>query len=160
MTRLLALLGVVALAGALVLGLAGCGSGASDGSTSIATTGTSQAASNAAFCSSLVNVQSALTDLKNVNPSDISLNELTQLASGLTTALSQLAAGAKDAVGVDSAALQSSFTQLTNDLRAIPGSGQGLSAGLASAQKALAPVQAALDDVKPECSSGGATVGG
>jgi ABC-type glycerol-3-phosphate transport system substrate-binding protein len=160
MSRVAALLGVIALAGALILGLAGCGSDASAGSTSVATTSTAQAASNAAFCSSLVDVQSAVTDIKNVNPSDISVTKLTQLASGLSTALTQLTAGAKDAVGVDSTALQSSFTQLKNDLLAIPGSGQGLSAGLASAQKALVPVQNALDDVKPECSSGGTTVGG
>ena len=160
MSRLAALLAVIALAGALVLGLAGCGSDSSAGSTSVATTSTAQAAANAAFCSSLVDVQSAVTDIKNTSPSDVSVTKITQLASGLSTALTQLTAGAKDAVGVDSAALQSSFTQLKDDLVAIPGSGQGLSAGLASAQKALVPVQNALDDVKPECSSGGTTVGG
>ena len=162
MPRLVTLMCLIAATGALVAGLAGCGSsggGSGGGSTSVATTGTSQAAANAAFCSSLVDVQSALTDLKNVNASDVTVTKLTQLASGLTTALAQLTAGGKEAVGIDSTALQNSFVQLKDDLLAIPGSGQGLSAGLASVKKALVPVQTALDDVKPNCASGGTTTG-
>ena len=161
MNRFVALLCVAAVTGGLVLGLSGCGStssGSADATTQ-AGTATGTAAANAAFCSSLVDVQSALTDVKNLNSSNISVSKLTTTVSSLTTALSQLAAGAKDAVGVDASALQSSFAQLKDDLLAIPGSGQGLSAGLASAQKALVPVQNQLNELKPECSSAGTTTG-
>lgn len=161
MNRFVALLCAAALTGGLVLGLSGCGSTSSSNadSTTQAGTATGTAAANAAFCASLVDVQSALTDVKNLNSSNISLLTLTTTVSSLTTALSELAAGAKDAAGVNASALQSSFAQLKDDLVAIPGSGQGLSAGLASAQKALQPVQDQLNELKPECSTDGTTTG-
>ncbi len=159
--RLVTIVCIAALTGALGLGLAGCGDddgGSAGGTTAATTTGTAttQDQANAAFCASLVDVQAAVTDVKNLDPSSVSVSSLTATATTLTTALSQLTAGAKEAVGIDSAELQSAFSQLKSDLLAIPGSASGLSAGLTAAQDAVAPVQAALDDVKPECSSGDA----
>lgn len=163
MRRLVALTCVVALAGGLTLGLSGCGDDSSSSSTTEATNtaaaGTQDQA-NAAFCASLVDVQAAVTDVKNLDPSTVSVSSLTNTVTTLTTALSQLSAGAKDAVDIDSSQLQDAFTQLKDDLAAIPGSGQGLSAGIASAKAALTPVEDALDDVKPDCpTTGGTTTG-
>lgn len=163
MRRLATIVCIAALGGGLMLGLAGCGDddGSADATTAAATTGTAttQDQANAAFCSSLVDVQAALTDVKNLDPSSVSVTSLTTTATTLTNALSQLSAGAKQAVGIDSDELQSAFAQLQTDLLAIPGNAGGLSAGLEEAQDALAPVQAALDDVRPECSSTGTTTG-
>ena len=154
---------IVAVAGGLTLGLSGCGDDSSSSSTTEAatsTTATTQDQANAAFCASLVDVQAAVTDVKNLDPSTVSVSSLTSTVTTLTTALSQLTAGAKDAVGIDTSQLQSAFTQLKDDLAAIPGSGQGLSAGISSAQAALTPVEDALDDVKPDCpTTGGTTTG-
>lgn len=163
MRRLVALTCVVAVAGGLGLGLSGCGDDDSSGSSTEAAStsaATTQDQANAAFCASLVDVQAAVTDVKNLDPSTVSVSSLTDTVTTLTTALSQLSAGAKDAVGIDSSELQSAFTQLKDDLAAIPGSGQGLSAGIASAKEALTPVEDALEDVKPDCpTTGGTTTG-
>ena len=154
---------IVAVAGGMALGLSGCGDDSSSSSSTEATTAataTTQDQANAAFCASLVDVQAAVTDVKNLDPSTVSVSSLTSTVTTLTTALSQLTAGAKDAVGIDTSQLQSAFTQLKDDLAAIPGSGQGLSAGISSAQAALTPVEDALDDVKPDCpTTGGTTTG-
>lgn len=163
MRRLAAIVCIAALTGGLALGVSGCGDDDGAGNTTTgattAPTATTQDQANAAFCSSLVDVQAAVTDVKNLDPDTVSVSSLTTAITGVTTALSQLTAGAKQAVGIDSGELQSAFTQLRDDLAAIPGSGQGLSAGLASAKKALVPVQDALEDVAPECSTGGTTTG-
>ena len=156
---------IVAVAGGLTLGLSGCGddnssSSTTEAATAATATATTQDQANAAFCASLVDVQAAVTDVKNLDPSTVSVSSLTSTVTTLTTALSQLTAGAKDAVGIDTSQLQSAFTQLKDDLAAIPGSGQGLSAGISSAQAALTPVEDALDDVKPDCpTTGGTTTG-
>lgn len=162
MPKFAALLCVTALAGAAALGLAGCGSDDGEGTTTTASapTATNQATSNAAFCSSLDDVQAAVDDVKGLNSDNISIAKVTEVATGLTTALAELTTASKDAVEVDSSELQSSFTQLKDDLLAIPGSGQGLSAGLASAKEALVPVEQALEDLKPDCESGGTTTTG
>jgi hypothetical protein len=164
MRRLVAIVCIAALTGGLMLGLAGCGddSGSGDSTTQASTTptATTQDQANAAFCASLVDVQAAVTDVKNLDPSTVSVSSLTTTATTLTTALSQLAAGAKDAVGIDSSELQSALTQLKDDLLAIPGNSQGLSAGVTDAKEAVVPVQNALDDVAPECpTTGGTTTG-
>lgn len=163
MRRLVAIACIAALTGGLGLGLAGCGDdgGSGDGTTQGATaaTATTQDQANAAFCASLVDVQAALTDVKNLDPSTVSVSSLTSTATTLTNALSQLGAGAKQAVGIDSSELQSAFTQLKDDLLAIPGNSEGLQAGLTAAKEAVVPVQNALDDVSPECSSDGTTTG-
>ena len=154
---------IVAVAGGMALGLSGCGDDSSSSSSTEATTAataTTQDQANAAFCSSLVDLQAAVTDVKNLDPNTVSVSSLTSTVTTLTTALSQLAAGAKDAVGIDSSQLQSAFTQLKNELAAIPGSGQGIAGGIAAVQATLPPVQDALDDVKPDCpTTGGTTTG-
>lgn len=156
---------IVAVAGGLTLGLSGCGDDSSSSSTTEATTSTTVTATtqdqaNAAFCASLVDLQAAVTDVKNLDPNTVSVSSLTSTVTTLTTALSQLTAGAKDAVGVDSSQLQSAFTQLKNELAAIPGSGQGIAGGIAAVQATLPPVQDALNDVKPDCpTTGGTTTG-
>ena len=158
MRRVVAIMCIAALTGGLMLGLSGCGDDDGDATTQ-APTATTQDEANAAFCSSLVDVQAALTDVKNLDPNTVSVSSLTSTVTSLTTALSQLTAGAKEAVGIDSSGLQGAVSQLTADLTAIPGSGQGLSAGLTAASAAVEPVEDALDEVKPECSTDGTTTG-
>lgn len=155
MPKFAALLCVTALTGGVALGLAGCGSDSAEGTTTTA----NQAVADAAFCSSLDGVQAAVDDVRSLNSDNVSVAKVTEAASGLTTALADVTAASKDAVSVDTDALLSSFTQLKNDLLAIPGSGQGLSAGLASAKEAIVPVEEALQDLTPNCESGGTTTG-
>jgi hypothetical protein len=160
MRRVVAIMCIAVLGGGLVLGLSGCDDdGDSTTLASTAPTATTQDEANAAFCSSLVDVQAALTDVKNLDPDTVSVSSLTSTVTSLTTTLSQLTAGATEAVGLDSSELQNAFSQLTADLTAIPGSGQGLSTGLTAASAAVEPGEDALDEVKPECSTDGTTTG-
>lgn len=142
---------VVALLVALVVGLAGCG-GDDDATSAAPPATTSQSTANEAFCASLDDLGTAAADLKALDPSSTSLDQLSSTVAAIGTAWTAVENAAKDAKGVNTSALSDAWNGVRAATRNLAGSGS-VSAAAKSVEDSLAPLEQAVRDLRPECGS-------
>ena len=135
----------------LVLALAGCGSSSSAGSSPGTGATTSQSTANAAFCASLGDLETATANVKSIDPKNTTVTQLTTAATQLGAAWTSVEASAKDATGVDTAALTDAWSGVKAATQNLQGSGTTPSAAAQTLKGAIAPLQQAADDLKPQC---------
>lgn len=142
---------VAALFVALVVGLAGCGDDDDAASTAPPAT-TSQSAANEAFCASLDDLGTAVDDLKALDPSSTSLDQLSSTVAAIGTAWTGVKNAAKDATDVDTSALSDAWSGVQAAARNLASSGS-VSAAAESVEDSLTPLEEAVQDLRPECGS-------
>ncbi len=149
-----------AVLAALALALGGCGDDADDAETATppaATSTTSQADADAALCASLDDLEAAAGDLRSLDPANTTLTQLTTAAMDLASAWADVRAAASDARAVDTTALTDAWDGVTAVIQDLPGSGQTPTQAVAALTDSLAPLEDAVDEVRPECDAAGTT---
>lgn len=144
---------VAALAAALAL--AGCGGGGGGSSSTSASTPSTVAATTVAtsgFCADLAELRRAAGDLRGLDPSNASLDQLAEVAANLGAAWNQLRASAKSApAGVDATALTAQWRRVLADAKQLTSGGATPAVVVTTLKADAAALKKEADALAPHC---------
>jgi hypothetical protein len=117
----------------LVTACAACGGSKSSNGTTTGTT--TQTAAKQTFCTDVSNFETSANNLKNLDPKNTTITQLTTSATNLVNDGKAVVSSGKDLAGVNAGALQSSLKGLETAVKNIPSSGS-VQAGVEGVQTA------------------------
>jgi hypothetical protein len=137
----------------LVCALIAAGCGGNDETTTSAETNTTTTAgggSSEALCSDLTKLQSQIASIDNIDPTNITVDQLNQKVSSVTSTADQIAADASEAGGVAAADIKSDVNEFLD---------QAKSASNQDVASALVTLGTALDSLQSSVSQSASDLG-
>jgi ABC-type glycerol-3-phosphate transport system substrate-binding protein len=133
---------IIAIA-ALSLGVLAAGCGGDDETTSSSTTTTTTTgAGNSALCSDLTKLQNQIASIDNIDPTNITVDQLNQKVSSVTSTADQIASDAREAGGVAAADIKSDVNKFTAEVKSA--SSQDVASALVTLGTALTSLQSSV----------------
>jgi hypothetical protein len=142
-----------AIAGLLTLfvcALIAAGCGGDDETTTPETTTAGGGGSSEALCSDLTKLQSQISSIDNIDPTNITVDQLNQKVSSLTSTADQIASNASEAGGVAAADIKSDVNKFLDQVK---------SASNQDVASALVTIGTALDSLQSSVSKSASDLG-